>query len=492
MQDFNYIFSNCFEITVELSCCKYPKSDSLQKQWLDNKKSLLSYLQAVHMGVKGVVTDQESDEAIPGVQIQVSGISTNVTTSNRGEYWRLLLPGEYTLKVSCPGYSSSSLPFSVADGSPTELNVRLKKSTGSQVVQEIYKEFKHHHYAEMELLLQDISRLYPNISRLYSIGESVQKRKLYVLEVSDNPGVHEAGEPEFKYVANMHGNEVVGRELLLNLAVELVTLYGKDERVTNLVDTTRIHLMPSMNPDGYEVAVEGDSEGIKGRANALNFDLNRNFPDQYFTNKENQHQQAEVSAVMRWSKQFPFVLSANLHGGSLVANYPYDDNPSKKTVYSPSPDDDVFRNLSLVYSRAHPTMHLGKACKVSRFFGESFPDGITNGADWYIVTGGMQDWNYVTTNDMEITLEVGCFKYPYAKDLPGYWNDNREPLFAYMQQVHQGIKGFVADSAGQPVVNATISVDGMRRSVRSYVYGDYWRILLPGSYNVSVNATGSV
>jgi carboxypeptidase M len=55
----------------------------------------------------------------------------------------------------------------------------------------------------------------------------------------------------FKYVANMHGDETVGRALVTILGEYLMLNYGKDERVTTLLNSTDIHLMPSMNPDGF-------------------------------------------------------------------------------------------------------------------------------------------------------------------------------------------------------------------------------------------------
>ena len=65
------------------------------------------------------------------------------------------------------------------------------------------------------------------------------------------------GKPMFKWVANMHGNEAVGRELVIQMAQYLLQNYGRDDRVTQLVNGTDLWLMPSLNPDGFERAKEG-------------------------------------------------------------------------------------------------------------------------------------------------------------------------------------------------------------------------------------------
>lgn len=87
-----------------------------------------------------------------------------------------------------------------------------------------------------------------------------------------------------------------------------------------------------------------------------------------------------------------------------------------------TPDDDVFKHLALTYSNNHAKMSRGVACKGS---GRGFARGITNGAAWYPLTGGMQDFNYVWYGCMEVTLELSCCKYPSAVELPKYWEDNK-------------------------------------------------------------------
>ena len=105
----------------------------------------------------------------------------------------------------------------------------------------------------MTTFLRHVSTIYANLTALYSIGQSVQGREMWVMVVSSSPYEHMIGKPNVKYVANMHGNEAVGRELMLHLILYLVQNYETDYYVRWLLDNTRIHIMPSMNPDGFEV-----------------------------------------------------------------------------------------------------------------------------------------------------------------------------------------------------------------------------------------------
>lgn len=91
-----------------------------------------------------------------------------------------------------------------------------------------------------------------------------------------------------------------------------------------------------------------------------------------------------------------FVLSGNLHGGTVVASYPFDDSAShqRQGSYSQTADDSLFRYLAQVYSHNHPVMKTGQP-NCSDDLEETFEDGIINGAQWYDVPGKMIHFSLV-------------------------------------------------------------------------------------------------
>ena len=128
-------------------------------------------------------------------------------------------------------------------------------------------------------------------------------------------------------------------------------------------------------------------------------------------------------------------------------------------------------------------MRIGSACK-----GNYFPGGITNGAHWYTLSGGMQDYNYHYTNCFEITLELSCCKYPWASTLKHFWSENKDSLIAYIQQVHSGVKGLVKRN-GTAVAGAEVKVVGNSKLIKTTKQGEYWRLLTPGKYVITVGTS---
>ncbi|XP_053718877.1 carboxypeptidase M [Synchiropus splendidus] len=361
-------------------------------------------------------------------------------------------------------------------------------------------EFRYHSNLEMERYLRRISTENPDVTHLYSIGQSVAGQQLWVLALGSTPHRHTVGIPEFKYVANMHGNEVLGRVLMLQLIDDLLQGYKKNEKwAVRLLNSTRIHILPTMNPDGFDNA-DTNCLYSQGRFNRNGVDLNRNFPDPFAGQPPHQpqHQQpreqkreAEVKAIMEWLKTETFVLSANLHGGALVASYPYDNSNGGSELVgqaSLTPDNDVFKHLAKVYSLNHASMHRGDHCDDTG----PFQNGISNGYEWYPLSGGMQDYNYVWAQCFELTLEVSCCKYPPVAELPALWLDNRKALLAFIQQVHLGVKGRVLDGSGVPVQDAVVEVKGRRNMCpfKTNLHGEYYRLLLPGNYSFTVTYPG--
>jgi hypothetical protein len=320
-------------------------------------------------------------------------------------------------------------------------------------------------YEQIKAKLEEFAAKYPQIVRLTSIGKTVKGRELLVLKISDNVAVDEV-EPEFKYISSMHGDEITGRELTIRLVDEMLQKYGSDAAITDLINNTEIFVMPSMNPDGSE---------LRQRANAAGQDLNRNFPEAVRNDPNNAaNRQPETQAIMAFQASRNISLSANFHGGAIVANYPWD------AKYDRHPFDGMLQDFSLEYANLNPEMRSSS----------EFNRGITNGADWYVLYGGMQDWSYIWHNDLQITVELSDSKWPNYKDIPGFYTSNRDSMIRYMELVHQGagIKLANRNATGKVEV---LNAQGASLGTYGFQRGEFYKVLPPGAYTFKVEADGA-
>ncbi|XP_029619355.1 inactive carboxypeptidase-like protein X2 isoform X3 [Salmo trutta] len=152
-------------------------------------------------------------------------------------------------------------------------------------------------------------------------------------------------------------------------------------------------------------------------------------------------------------------------------------------------DASLFRWLAISYASTHLSMTYTShgSCHSDDITGGV---GIINRAKWKPITGSMNDFSYLHTNCLELSVFLGCDKFPHQTELVIEWEKNREAMLTFMEQVHRGIRGVVKDKEGNPIPNATVSVEGVNHDVTTAVTGDYWRLLNPGEYRVTVRAEG--
>jgi PKD repeat protein len=321
---------------------------------------------------------------------------------------------------------------------------------------------------------------YPELCQVFSIGQSVQGRELLMAKVSKNVNTREA-EPQFLYTGTMHGDETAGYVLLLRLIDYLLSNYGIDPKVTNLLDNIEIWINPNANPDG---TYAGGNHTVNGatRRNANNVDLNRNFPDPAAgPNPDGNPWQPETILFMQLAEENNFVMSANTHGGAEVMNYPWD------TWSHLTADNDWWVFVCRQYV---DTAHLYS----SPNYMNGFDNGITNGYAWYSITGGRQDYMNYFHNCREVTMELSNIKIFPPAQLPTLWDWNYRSLLNYIEQSSFGVSGTVSSLSGSTPLHAKVTIDGHDID-NSWVFTDaatgfYQRLLEAGTYDLTFSAAG--
>ncbi|MDH3937532.1 MAG: M14 family zinc carboxypeptidase [candidate division Zixibacteria bacterium] len=322
---------------------------------------------------------------------------------------------------------------------------------------------------------------FPALCRIENVGTTVNGRALLFAVISDNVGTEE-DEPEVMYTSSIHGDETTGSVLMLRLIDSLLTTYGSDARITNMVDEMEIWINPFANPDG---TYAGGNHTVSGatRSNANGYDLNRNFPDPEDGPTPGGTRQIETTHMMNLADAHNFVLSMNFHGGTEVQNYPWD------TWVQRHADEDWWQRVCHAYADTAQQYSPGG-------YMTGYNDGITNGYDWYTISGGRQDYMTYFQHGREVTNEISDTKLLPASQLPAWWGYNRLALLQWLENALYGVRGIVTNvNNGLPVV-AMIEV--LSHDVdSSQVYtdpdvGNYHRMLAAGSWDLRFTALGYI
>ena len=323
---------------------------------------------------------------------------------------------------------------------------------------------------------------YSSICKLIDAGNTVQGRKILLVKISENVNVREA-EPQFLYTSTIHGDETTGYVLMLRLIDSLLTTYGTNTRITNIINNAEIWINPLANPDG---TYHGGNNTVNGatRYNANGYDLNRNFPDP--VNGVHPNQQQETVVFRNLAEQNNFVLCANFHGGTEVVNYPWDTWTNEYPDYVSHADESWYQFISHLYADTCQTYSPSN-------YMNGYDDGITNGGAWYIIHHGRQDYMNWYMKSREVTIEISDTKLLPPSQLPAHWEYNKRSFLNYIESIFYGVRGIVTDTADHPL-NAIITVlnhDTLHSEIRTdSINGNYHRMLAPGFYSFRFTAEG--
>ncbi|MBQ8703901.1 MAG: T9SS type A sorting domain-containing protein [Bacteroidales bacterium] len=318
---------------------------------------------------------------------------------------------------------------------PAPEAIGSKAVTMAALVDEMAAWDRYPTYETYLAMMQRWAERYPDLCTIDTIGTSVRGRLILAAHIEGNRSL-DLYRPQFFYSSTIHGDEVTGYVMMLRLIDTLLASYGTSQRLTDLVDETAIYINPLANPDG---AYWQGNQSVQGsmRYNANWVDLNRNYPDPFGGAKAAVEQENE--AMIDYFTAHRFRLSANLHGGSEVMNYPWDCFTS---LQNPHPQAGWWKGVCKRFVDTVRTYN-------NTLFRDVVSSGIIAGGDWYVIHGGRQDYVNYYHDCLEVTMEVSTVKTLSSDLLPAYWNALGHSFINYIAEVHNLPEG-VGIADGQP------------------------------------------
>jgi predicted deacylase len=252
---------------------------------------------------------------------------------------------------------------------------------------------------QIEAHLVELTKRFPDRVALMSGGEVEPGKRQLVLKISDNVQSSEAEEPKLLVDAGMHGDEVVGPEVLLRLADELAE--GSSERLQRLVNSKEIYLMPVVNVVGYS----------KGSRYEKGVDPNRDFPT---PGAENYKTRSKCVELYRgFIDSIPFSANLTLHAYGRLVMFPW--------AYTTEPLADSAR-----YQRYD---ELTRAMVAENAY-RSGPISTTI----YVANNSSVDYLEWRRGMVAVAAELGGQKAPPLTKLDGITNEAREMVWRFLEQ----------------------------------------------------------
>lgn len=353
-----------------------------------------------------------------------------------------------------------------------------REEPGGYSIPEFY-----HTPEEINTFLAEIQATYPDITRVVPVGKSVSGREIKAIIISDKPGEPES-KPRIRLTGGIHGSEIISSEIMIYFIKYLTENYDSDDDIKSLVNSRYIVVIPVLNPDGLAVA---------GRRNDNGVDLNRNFSSNWkdgYGYGSGPFSEPESQALRDFSLEQNFHLSITFHSGAVLVNIPFDYSSESEDGVVPE-ENNLVREFAFAYSTGgvSPNRFIDNP---DLYQSPHMEDGIINGGNWYVITGSLQDWSYLATGCLDLTVEVAK-RTPATEDgAKQVFNYNRDAIIAYIQKGGQGVYGRVTDGSKNSVsgveikltqVNGTLSEGDI--IVRTDNDGYYHRILLAGDYTLS-------
>jgi hypothetical protein len=323
-----------------------------------------------------------------------------------------------------------------------------------------------HNYLTTRSLVDSLVKAYPLICKKETIGTSVEGREIYAVKISDNVGVDET-EPELLFDSGIHGDEVSSEEFVISFMQDLCREYGVTSLITNCVNSREIWIIPYVNPDGRMNVTRANKNGVN---------LNRDFG--YMWDKDGgstrPFSQPETRAYTQWwlSRNFTFTWSYHDPFEQMAWSWGY--RPQK------GPENPLLDTL---------------ARECAALSGGYYRNNGPTYTVMYQITGGSMDYQEGSRGVPAWMVEAYKTKFPTDYTLlPPVYAKNKAMMLHVAQKADQGIGGRVTDRSTGTAVAASLLITGQQATLfpfyNSPSLGDYCRMLLPGSYSVSVRANG--